>query len=135
MQGWKILKISTCTTCPCVCKFNRLHWKQSKFLLVLQHKVLAIVSGRVDFSSSEKVGSKNVPTIWVNTQKLNYGQEAAKTFIPFRPMEFSINFDTVKSGWSIIYIKGTLVTISPKKLYIIFFLYKDQFCLCTQWRP
>ena len=25
MQGWKILKISTCTTCLCVCKFNSLH--------------------------------------------------------------------------------------------------------------
>ena len=29
------------------------------------------------------VGSKNVPTIWVDTQELNYGQEAAKRFIPF----------------------------------------------------
>ena len=28
------------------------------------------------------------------------------------PMEFSIKFDTVKSGWSIIYIKGSKVIIS-----------------------
>ena len=45
MQGWKILKISNCTTCPCVCKFNSLHWKQSKFLLILKHKVPVMVSG------------------------------------------------------------------------------------------
>ena len=53
-----------------------------------------MVSGRVDFSSSEMIWSKNVPTIWVNTQELNSRQEAAKSFILFRPMEFSINFDT-----------------------------------------
>ena len=62
------------------------------------------------------VGSKNDPKIWVNTQELNPGQEAAKRLSLFRPMEFSINFDTVKSGWSIIYIEGSLVIISPKKL-------------------
>ena len=32
-------------------KFNNKHWKQSKYLFVLQHKALAMVSGRVDFSS------------------------------------------------------------------------------------
>ena len=42
-----------------------------------------MVSGRVDFSSPEMVGSNNVPTIWVNAQELNYGQKAAKRFIPF----------------------------------------------------
>ena len=30
-------------------------------------------------------------------------------FTLLRPMEFSIKFDTVKSGWSIIYIKGLQV--------------------------
>ena len=55
MQGCEIPKISTCTTCPCVYKFNSLHWKQSKFLLILRHEVLVMVSGRVDFSSSEMV--------------------------------------------------------------------------------
>ena len=35
-------------------KFNNLHWKQSKFLLVLQHEPLVMASGRVDFSSSEQ---------------------------------------------------------------------------------
>ena len=28
----------------CLCKFNNLHWKQSKFLPVLQHEVLAMAS-------------------------------------------------------------------------------------------
>ena len=35
----------------CIGKFNNLHWKQSKFLLVLQHEALAMASGRGDFSS------------------------------------------------------------------------------------
>ena len=77
MQGWKILRISTCTTCPCVYKFNSLHWKQSKFLLILQHVVLVVISDQVDFFSSKMIWSKNVPTIWINTQELNSGQEAA----------------------------------------------------------
>ena len=29
----------------CIGKFNNLHWKQSQFLLVLQHEALAMVSG------------------------------------------------------------------------------------------
>ena len=38
-------------------------------------------------------------------------------------MEFSINFHTVKSGWSIIYIKGSKVVISKKcSLNIVFVL-------------
>ena len=28
----------------CIGKFNNLHWKQSKFLLVLQHKAFAMMS-------------------------------------------------------------------------------------------
>ena len=28
----------------CVCKFNNLHWKQSKFLLALQHKALVCLT-------------------------------------------------------------------------------------------
>ena len=35
------------------------------------------------------------------------------------PMEFSIKFDTVMSGWSIVYIKGSQIIIS-KKYYISF---------------
>ena len=34
-----------------------------------------------------------------------------------RPIEFSIQFNKVKSGWSIIYIEGPQVIISPQKLY------------------
>ena len=33
----------------CVCKFNNLHWKQSKFLLVLQHEVITMASRPVYF--------------------------------------------------------------------------------------
>ena len=38
-------------SCICTGKFHYLHWKQSKFLLVLQHKVLTMASGPVVFSS------------------------------------------------------------------------------------
>ena len=38
----------------CIRKFNNLHWKQSKFLLVLQHEVLIMASGRVEFPSPEE---------------------------------------------------------------------------------
>ena len=55
------------------------------------------------------------------TQELNHGHKAAKRLSLFRPMEFSINFDAVKSGWSIIYIEGLLVIISPQKLHIVYF--------------
>ena len=45
----------------------------------------------------------------------------------FVPMEFSIKFDTVKSGWSIVfYIEGSQVKISNKKCYISFS--EDGFC-------
>ena len=36
------------------------------------------------YSKIKMVGSKNDPTIWINTQELNYGQEAAKRFISFK---------------------------------------------------
>ena len=48
------------------------------------------------------------------------------------PMEFPIKFDTVKPGWSIIYIEGSQVIIFPKN-YISFS--EDQFCLVKQCRP
>ena len=32
-------------------------------------------------------------------------------------MEFSIKFDTVKSGWSIVYTEGSQVIISPKTYF------------------
>ena len=38
----------------------------------------------------------------------------------FRLMDFSIKFDTVKSGWSIVYIEGSQVIISKKKYCISF---------------
>ena len=50
VQGWIILKISTCPTCPF---FIIYIGTQSKFLLVLHHEVLFMASGRVDFSSPE----------------------------------------------------------------------------------
>ena len=54
-----------------------------------------MMRGRVDFSSPEMAGSKNVPTICINTQELNYGHKTAKRLLSlFRPMEFSIKFDT-----------------------------------------
>ena len=39
----------------CIGTFNNLHWKQSKFLLFLQHKALTMASGRVDFSSPDLI--------------------------------------------------------------------------------
>ena len=50
----------------------------------------------------------------------------------FVPMEFPIKFDTVKSGWSIVYIEGSQVIISEK--YCISFS-EDWFCLGKQCRP
>ena len=70
LQGWKILKISTRPTSPYVGKFNNLHWKQSKFLLVLQHEALAMASGRVDFSSSDIIGQEQ-HYFWITTVYLN----------------------------------------------------------------
>ena len=34
-----------------------------------------------------------------------------KQYTRFRPMEFSIKLDTVKSGWSIVYIEGLHIII------------------------
>ena len=34
-------------------------------------------------------------------------------------MEFFIKFDTVKSGWSIVYIKGSQVIISKKNMIFL----------------
>ena len=50
----------------------------------------------------------------------------------FRPMDVSIKFVTVKSGWSIIYIEGSQVIISKK--YCIH-LSEDRFCLSKQCEP
>ena len=63
-----------------------------------------------------------------------------KHFIPvlksdltlFVPKEFPIKFDTVKSGWSIIYIEGSQVIILRK--YCISFS-ENQFCLSNHSRP
>ena len=33
-------------------------------------------------------------------------------------MEFPIKFDTVKLGWSIVYIEGSLVIISKKNIFL-----------------
>ena len=42
-----------------------------------------------------------------------------------RSVEFSTKFDTVKSGWSIVYIKGLHVIISTKKTTHKTFLHLD----------
>ena len=73
------------------------------------------------YSKIKMVGSKNDLIIWVNSQELNHGHKAAKRLSLFRPMEFSINFDTVSQDGSSYILRGSLVTISPKKLYIVFF--------------
>ena len=49
-----------------------------------------------------------------------------------RPMDFPIKFDTVKSGWSVVYIEGSQVMIFTK--YCISF-YENRFCLSKQCRP
>ena len=80
----KILKISARSTCPyCVPKSNNLHWKQSKFLLVLQHEVLVMasrVSRQVVFSSTAvcsgfKVccfpGQTILKCIWIYARDVN----------------------------------------------------------------
>ena len=45
-------------------------------------------------------------------------------------MNFSIKFDTVKCGWSIVYVEG-VKGYNLKKIYILYF-YKDRFCLSKQ---
>ena len=57
----------------CIGKFNNLHWKQSKFLLVLHHEALSMASGQVDFSSSEisKLNPHNF--IYMNPLSRNLG--------------------------------------------------------------
>ena len=41
----------------------------------------------MDFSSSQMVWSKNVPTVWVNTQELNHGHKLLKGLSLFRPKQ------------------------------------------------
>ena len=48
----------------------------------------------------------------------------------FGPMEFSINFDTVKSGWFIVYIQGKQAIFSKK---CVFLSLKINFGLGAQW--
>ena len=48
------------------------------------------------------------------------------------PIEFPIKFDTVKSGWSIIYIEGPQVIISTK---IVFLSLKIYFVLANSVDP
>ena len=65
--------------------------------------------------------------------KYNSWKRKQKTVLTLlRPMGYSIKFETVKSGWSIVYIEGLQVIISPK--YCISFS-KDRFCLSRQCRP
>ena len=47
----------------CIGKFNNLHWKQSKFLLVLQHEALAMWSGRVFFPVLKCTDPDHLPSI------------------------------------------------------------------------
>ena len=48
-------------------------------------------------------------------------------------MEFPIKFVTVKSGWSIVYIEGSQVIISPQN--IIFLSLKIDFALANSVNP
>ena len=50
-----------------------------------------------------------------------------------RPMEFSIKFDTVKSGWSIVYIEESQDIISKKN--IIFLSLKIDLVLANSADP
>ena len=42
-----------------------------------------------------------------------------KFFTILRPVEFSIKFDTVKSGWHFVYIDGSKVIISKSIILIL----------------
>ena len=50
-RGGKFLKFQLVLSAHMYCKFNSLHWKQSNFVLDLQHEVLVILRGQVHFSS------------------------------------------------------------------------------------
>ena len=85
-----------------------------------------------------------IETVLLSTHNICFGWEIWKIFFDYIllsglvepwgwytsfttcvPMEFPIEFDTVKSGWSIVYIEGSQVIISPKK-YMYFS--EDWFC-------
>ena len=40
-------------------------------------------------------------------------------FNPFQKMDFSIQLQTVKSGWTIVYIEGSQVIISPQRDFFL----------------
>ena len=48
------------------------------------------------------------------------------------PMKFSIKYDTVKSGWSIVFIKGSQVTTFKKKIFLTL---KINFVLANSAEP
>ena len=51
--------------------------------------------------------------MWVRTQ--NFGTYLISLLTLFKANKLSIRFDTVKSGWSIVYIEGLLV--ETKQMY------------------
>ena len=64
-------------------------------------------------------------------EKLSTNQLFTLTLL--RPMGYSIKFDTVQSGWSIVYIEGFQVIISKKN--IIFLSLKIDFVLANSANP
>ena len=77
-------------------------------------------------------GVKKVPAIWANTQELNHGHKLLKGVFLFKPMEFSTNFDTVKSGWSTINIERSAYNFLK---YIAFLYLKIDFVLAYSENP
>ena len=50
--------------------------------------------------------------------QLNMEQILLIVLTLLRPMDFFIKFDTVKSGWSIVYIEGFQAIIYLKKIFV-----------------
>ena len=98
IKGWKILKnfYSSYITI-CIDKFNNLHWKQSTFLLVLQHKALAMASGRVDFSRPGILCTTPLPNFFILFNLKNF---SCKHIISIR-VEHSVDPDQMASSEAI----------------------------------
>ena len=71
------------------------------------------------------------PEVKNNPENFHPWQYSEYTLTLFRPIEFSIKLHTIKSGWSIVYIEGSPIIISPN--YYISFS-EDRFCLSKQCR-
>ena len=71
------------------------------------------------------LANQKIQIIWPAHEIMIYLTHLYKVTL-LRPMEFSINFDTVKSGWSIVYIEG---------LQVIIFTLKIDFVLANSAEP